>query len=76
LDAYAGGGLVYKLDSLADREFVFKYEATSRIESVAVRHLRLSLTTGSKRHVSVQADPTQDPKAIYDLLDGLDLPPF
>ena len=76
LDAFAGGGLVYRLDPLADRDFVFKYAVTSGIESVAVKRLRLSLTTGRKRHVAVQADPTWDPKAIYDLMDDLHLPPF
>jgi hypothetical protein len=36
----------------------------------------LSLKSGKKRRVAVEADPTHDPKAIYDLMDKLNLPPF
>jgi len=76
LDEFAGDNRVYVLDALADRDFVFKYPVDWGIESVAVRMLRLSLKTGKKRRVTVEADPTHDPKAVYDLTDKLNLPPF
>jgi hypothetical protein len=76
LDEFAGDNRVYALDALADRDFVFKYAPDRGIESVAVRKLRLSLKSGKKRRVAVEADPTHDPKAIYDLMDKLNLPPF
>jgi len=60
---------VYALDDLADRDFVFKYSQDSGIESVAVRRLRLSLKTGNKERVTVEADPTGNAKAVYDLLE-------
>lgn len=46
------------------------------IEDVVVRRLRLSLKTGRKRRVTVEADPTGDPKAVYELMEKLNLPPF
>ena len=76
LDEFAGDNRVYDLDALADRDFVFQYPVGCGIESVAVRSLRLSLTTGRKRRITVEADPAQDPKAVYDVMDKLNLPPF
>ena len=76
LDQFAGDNRVYTLDALADRDFVFKYPLDSGIDTVAVRRMRLSLKTGNKRRVTVEADPMGDPKAIYDLLDQLKLPPY
>lgn len=76
LDEFAGDNRVYALDALADRDFVFQYPADCGIESVAVRRLRMSLKSGHKRRVTVEADPGHDPKAVYDLLDQLKLPPF
>ena len=76
LGEFAEDNRVYALDALADRDFVFKYPADCGIESVAVRLLRFSLITGKKRRVTVEAGPTGDPKAVYDLLDKISLPPF
>jgi len=76
LDEFAGDNRVYVLDALANRDFVFQYPVDCGIESVAVRRLRLSLTTGKKQRVTVEADTKQNTKAIYDLMDKLKLPPF
>ncbi|MFQ5443582.1 MAG: hypothetical protein ACE5EK_03085 [Nitrospinales bacterium] len=76
LDEFGGDNRVYVLDALADRDFVFKYPAGCGIESVLVRHLRLSLKTGDKRRVTVEANPSDNPKAVYDLMEQLKLPPF
>ncbi len=76
LDESAEDSRVYALDALANRDFVFKYPPDCGIESVAVHTLRLSLKAGKKRRVTVEAEPKQDTKAVYDLMDKLTLPPF
>lgn len=76
LDEFAADDRVYTLDGLANRHFVFHYPVDCGIESVVLRRLRFSLKTGRKRRVIIEADPTHDPKAIYDLIDMLNLPPF
>jgi hypothetical protein len=76
LDEFAKDKRVYVLDALADRDFVFQYPMNCGIEDVAVKRLRLSLKTGGKRRVIIEADPNPDPKAIYDLLEEIQLPLF
>jgi len=76
LDAFAAENRVYALDGLAERDFVFEYAPDSGIESVAVRKLGLSLTTSKQRRITLEADPTRNPKAVYDLMDSLRLSPF
>ena len=56
--------------------FVFHYPIDCGIEYVAVKKLRLSLKTGNKERVTVEADPADNPKAVYNLLEQLELPPF
>lgn len=76
LDEFAAENRVYALDALADTDFVFLYPVDCGIESVAVRSLRLSLMTGKKRRVTVEADPSQNPKAVYEVMESLKLPAF
>lgn len=76
LDHFSGDKRVYVLDALADRDFVFNYPSNSGIDTVTIRRMRLTLKTGNKRRVTVEADPLGDPKAIYNLLDELRLPPY
>lgn len=76
LDDFAGGEGAYNLDSLADRDFVFTPPEGSGIESVVVRRLRLTLMSGGKRRVTVEAETKNNPKAVYDVMDRLKLPPF
>ena len=76
LDEFGGDNRVYALDTLADRDFVFQYQADSGIEEVTVKKLRLSLKTGIKERVTVEADTSDNPKAVYNRLEQLELPPF
>jgi hypothetical protein len=45
------------------------YDATSGIESVAVKKLRLSAKFVRGDHITLEADAKARPEAIYDLLD-------
>ena len=76
LKDFGGDNRVYVLDALANRDFQFKYPVDYGITSVMVRLLRLSLKSGGKRRVTVQADPSNNAKAVYDLLDRLNVPPY
>jgi hypothetical protein len=76
LDEAAGDDRVYALDALASPDFVFQYPPDSGIESVVVHKLRLSLKSGSHRRVTLEADTKRDTKAVYQLMDKLDLPAF
>lgn len=76
LDEYAKDNQVYQLDKLAKREFEFSKPEHSDIQSALIKRLRLSLIGGGKRKVTVEADPEHNPKAVYDLIDKLNPPPF
>lgn len=76
LDEFSAENRVYALDALADADFVFQYPDDCGIESVAVRSLRLTLMTGKKRRVTIEADPSQNPKAVYEVMESLTLPAF
>lgn len=76
LDEFAGDNRIYELGTLTDRDFEFKKPQDSGIKSAVVKRLRLSLLGGGKRKVAVEADPSHNPKAVYDLMDRLRLPPF
>lgn len=75
LDEFSGDERVYDLNVLANRDFIFKYPVESGIESVAIKRLRLSLKTGDKRRVTLETDPKDNLKSVYDLMDSLQLPP-
>lgn len=76
LKDFAGNDSAYDLDLLADRDFAFKPPPNSGVQSVVVRRLRLTLMSGGKRRVTVEAEPKNNPKAVYDLMERLKLPPF
>ena len=76
LDEFAGDDLIYNLNALTDRDFVFKGLEDFDIEAVNIRLLRLSLFGKSKRVVTLEVDPKHNPKAVYDLMGKLKLPPF
>jgi hypothetical protein len=76
LDPFTKDNQVYKLDRLGNRAFDFKKPEDSGIQTVAIKRLRLSLMGGGKRKVTVEADPKHNPKAVYDLIDKLNPPPF
>ncbi len=76
LDEFTKDSQVYRLDPLGNREFDFRNPEDSGIQSAVIKRLRLSLLGGGKRNVTVEADPERNPKAVYDLIDKLKLPPF
>ncbi len=76
LDGQAADNRVYALDALANRDFTFRYPPESGIEAVSIRLLQLTLLTREKRRLILEADSKVNPKAIYDLLDQVDPPPF
>ncbi|MFA5924751.1 MAG: hypothetical protein WC856_26270 [Methylococcaceae bacterium] len=76
LDPFAAENKVYNLDGLADKHFTFQVEASSGIERVLITRLRLNLISGKKQRVTVEANPDNNPDAVYGLLDSLNLPPF
>jgi hypothetical protein len=72
LPPFEAGKGVYPFHKFADRDFTFKYPPESGIESVRIRRLRFSLFGAGKRRVTIQAEGHE--KAVYDLMEGLDVP--
>lgn len=62
---------VYDLDPLRQKHFSFSYAVGSGIELVAVKKLRLSSRVNKGDRITVEADTTQDPNAVYVLLDKI-----
>ena len=62
---------VYDLGPLRQRNFEFTYELGSGIESVIVKKLRLSSRANRGERISLEADTSQDPQAVYALLDRI-----
>lgn len=60
---------VYDLNPLLKRDFQFVYDVASGIQSVVVKKLRLSSTVVKGDRITLEADATARPQAIYDLLD-------
>ena len=60
--------LVYELSPLRARNFQFDYPAESGITDVSVCRLRLSVH-GKKDRLTLEADPSYNKRAIFDLLD-------
>ncbi len=62
---------VYDLGPLKERNFDFTYDLGSGIESVVVKKLRLSSRATKGERISLEADTSQDPQAVYALLDRI-----
>jgi len=62
---------VYNLDLLGKRAFDFTYDVGSGIEDVVVRKLRLSSRATKGERITLEADTSRNPNAVYDLLDRL-----
>ena len=62
---------VYDLDPLKSKGFEFNYQPGSGIEKVVVRKVRLSSRGRKGDRITVEADPTQEPKAVYDLIESI-----
>jgi hypothetical protein len=62
---------VYDLDPLKSRDFQFVYDPSEGIEDVLIRKLRLSSATIKNKRITLEAEPTFNRGAVYDLLDKL-----
>lgn len=67
---------VYELTPVVADSFEFKIEPASGIASVLVTRLRVNLTHGDKRRITLEADAHKDPQAVYKLLEELKLPSY
>lgn len=67
---------VYNLNPLRQKGFNFVYDIGSGIQYVAVKKLRLSSKVKNGDRITLEADATNDPDAVYELLDkiGTSLP--
>ncbi len=64
-------GRIYDLNPLRERGFQFVFDVGSGIQSVAVKKLRLSSKVKKGDRITVEADASGNPHAIYDLLDKI-----
>ena len=62
---------VYDLSALRQKGFQFAPAVGSGIEKVMVRKLRLSSRIKSGDRITVEADSSQDPEAVYALIDAI-----
>ncbi|MBG57471.1 MAG: hypothetical protein CMK46_04190 [Porticoccus sp.] len=78
LDTLADGSIdkrVYDLALLQDANFSFTTSPELGIASVEVKRMRLTLKRDNKKRITLEADTTNNPKAVYELRDSLNLPP-
>jgi hypothetical protein len=59
---------IYNLAPLLKRNFDFTYDVSSGIEKVTVRKLRLSSRVKKGERITLEANTTEKPDAVYDLL--------
>jgi len=64
-------GRIYDLNPLRERNFQFVFGVGSGIQSVAVKKLRLSSRIKKGDRVTMEANASANPHAIYDLLDQI-----
>ncbi len=62
---------VYDLNPLLQKGFNFIYDAGSGIERVTVKKLRLSSRVIKGDRITLEADSSDNPDAVYDLLDEI-----
>ncbi|MGE3601586.1 MAG: hypothetical protein AB7N70_39290 [Dehalococcoidia bacterium] len=62
---------VYDLSPVLEKGFEFVYQIGSGIERVAVKKLRLSSKMKRGDRVTLEADPTGNSEAVYELLDAV-----
>lgn len=78
LDTLADGSIdkrVYDLAPLQDANFSFSTSPELGIARVEVKRMRLTLKRDAKKRITLEADTTTNPKAVYELRDSLNLPP-
>lgn len=59
---------IYDLSLLLQKDFDFTYDVGSGIEEIKVKKLRLSSQVKKGERITLEADPSQDSDAVYDLL--------
>jgi len=62
---------IYDLSLLLQKDFNFTYDVGSGIVEVMVKKLRLSSQVKKGERITLEADPSQDSDAVYDLLDQI-----
>jgi hypothetical protein len=62
---------IYDLSLLSQKDFDFTYAAGSGIVGISVKKLRLSSQVKKGERITLEADPSQDSEAVYDLLDQI-----
>jgi len=62
-------GRVYDLNPLRQKGFGFVFDAGSGIKDVTVKKLRLSSIVKKGDRITLEADATRNPDAVYELLD-------
>ena len=68
---------VYDLKPVTQKEFEFNVEPEMGIQRVEVTKLRLKLLEGgAMRRITLEASTTQNPRAVYDLLDEITAPKY
>jgi len=67
---------VYDLAPLVNQDFEFTIADNASIEDIVVTKLRLTLKSGLKRRISLEANTNQNSEAVYDLLNELKPPPY
>lgn len=60
----------YELDSFKNPNIPLKFDAQSGVESIRVIKLRFTLT-GTKEKITIEANSSRNPNAVYDLYDKL-----
>ena len=62
---------IYDLSLLLQKDFDFTYDVGSGIEEINVKKLRLSSQVKKGERITLEADPSQDSDAVYDLLEQI-----
>lgn len=64
-------GRIYDLDPLRHKSFNFTYAVGSGIQNVTVKRLRLSSRVKKGDRITLEADASNNPDAVYELLDKI-----
>jgi hypothetical protein len=62
---------IYDLSLLLQKDFDFTYDVGSGIEEIKVKKLRLSSQVKKGERITLEADPSRESDAVYDLLDQI-----
>jgi len=62
---------IYDLSLLLQKDFDFTFDVGSGIEEINVKKLRLSSQVKKGERITLEADPSKDSDAVYDLLDQI-----